>query len=131
MLKLKRYFLFRKVLCIFALMKPKFDIIYTDEAENFILSLPSKARNKVAYNLTKSRYFMDNELFKKLENTDIWKFRTLYNGICYRLLAFWDTERQTLVVATHGFIKKTQKTPQKEISRAETIRREYFNEKSK
>ena len=30
---------------------------------------------------------------------------------------FWDTETETLVVATHGIIKKTQKTPQKEIQR--------------
>ncbi len=47
-----------------------------------------------------------------------------------RLFAFWDTETETLVVATHGIIKKTQKTPQKEIQRAEEIRKEYFNEKN-
>jgi phage-related protein len=58
----------------------------------------------------------DNELFKKLEGTEIWEFRTLYNNIKYRLLAFWDTEEETLVIATHGFIKKTQKTPAKEIA---------------
>ena len=28
---------------------------------------------------------------------------------------FWDTENDTLVVTTHGIIKKTQKTPSKEI----------------
>jgi phage-related protein len=33
------------------------------------------------------------------------------------------------VVATHGFIKKTQKTPAKEIAKAEAIRKEYFNDK--
>lgn len=71
----------------------------------------------------------DNELFKKLEGTEIWEFRTLYNGIQYRLLAFWDTEQETLVIATHGFIKKTQKTPAKEIAKAEAMRKEYFNDK--
>ncbi len=25
--------------------------------------------------------------------------------------AFWDTEEETLVIATHGIVKKTQKTP--------------------
>lgn len=49
----------------------------------------------------------------------------------YRLLAFWDTEEETLVVATHGFVKKTDKTPLKEIRKAEAIRKEYFAEKSK
>lgn len=71
-----------------------------------------------------------NHLFKKLDNSEIWELRTLFSGICYRLFAFWDTETETLVVATHGIIKKTQKTPQKEIQRAEEIRKEYFNDKN-
>ncbi len=54
---------------------------------------------------------MDNELFKKLENSEIWEFRTLFNVICYRLFAFWDTEIEALVIATHRIVKKTQKTP--------------------
>ena len=38
-------------------------------------------------------------------------------------------EEKSLVIATHGFTKKTQKTPQKEIDRAEQLRKEYFNSK--
>ncbi len=68
---------------------------------------------------------------KKLENTDIWEFRTLYNKSCYRLFAFWDTERDTLVVATHGIVKKTQKTPYKEIKKAQEIMKRYFENKNK
>ena len=51
----------------------------------------------------------------------------------YRLLAFWDKVNgtDTLVIATHGFIKKTQKTPPKEIAKAEEIRTRYFNAKDK
>ena len=41
----------------------------------------------------------------------------------------WDTQTDTLVIATHGIIKKTQKTPKKEIAKAERIRQEYFNAK--
>ena len=73
----------------------------------------------------------NKELFKKLENSEIWEFRTLYNGIAYRLFAFWDTDMNTLVVATHGIIKKTQKTPKKEIARAEAIMKQYFEIKDK
>lgn len=73
----------------------------------------------------------NSELFKKLENSDIWEFRTLYNGIAYRLFAFWDTDQKTLVVATHGIIKKTHKTPKKEIAKAETIKKQYFEIKGK
>ena len=93
--------------------------------------MPQKVREKIEYNLTKSQYVIDKELFKKLEGTNIWEFRTLYAGNCYRLLAFWDTEKEALVIATHGFQKKTQKTPRKEIARAEAIRLEYFEDKSK
>lgn len=71
---------------------------------------------------------MDSELFKRL-NDDIWELRTLFNGICYRLLAFWDTESGALVIATHGFVKKTQKTPRNEIDRAEAIMKQYFENK--
>ena len=44
---------------------------------------------------------------------------------------FLDTEEETLVIATHGIVKKTQKTPLKEIAKAEEIRKEYFNNKKK
>lgn len=74
---------------------------------------------------------MDKELFKKLEGSDIWEIRTLFEGSCYRLFSFWDTENETLVIATHGIVKKTKKTPTKEIKRAEDIRKEYFNDKNK
>jgi phage-related protein len=68
---------------------------------------------------------IDPDLFKKLDDTDIWEFRTFYNRMQYRLLAFWDRNGDgiTLVIATHGFIKKTQKTPLKEIAKAEEIRK--------
>lgn len=110
-------------------MNERFHVVYTDEALAFINSLPQKVKEKIAYNISKSMIITDNELFKKLEGTEIWEFRTLYNGIKYRLLAFWDTEKDTLVIATHGFIKKTQKTPAKEIAKAEAMRKEYFNDK--
>ena len=49
--------------------------------------------------------------------------------IAYRLFAFWDTESDMLIVATHGIIKKTQKTPSKEIAKAEKLKEIYFNNK--
>ena len=61
----------------------------------------------------------------------IGEFRTLFNKIAYRLFAFWDTEAETLVIATHGIVKKTQKTPSKEIAKAEEIRKLYFELKKK
>ena len=82
------------------------------------------------YNVWKSREVSDPELFKKLDG-NIWELRTKFMTKQIRLLAFWDkTEKEeTLVVATHGFIKKTQKTPKSEIEKAEKIRKQYFKEK--
>lgn len=102
-----------------------------DAARVFVSSLPEKAQKKITYNLLKVEGGeINKELFKKLENSEIWEFRTLFNGICYRLFAFWDTDTQALVIATHGIVKKTQKTPKKEIEKAEKIRQEYFNDKN-
>ena len=104
-----------------------FQLALLEEAKNFLQSLPEQAYKKILYNVDRvARGEKNRELFKKLENSEIWEFRTLYNGIAYRLFAFWDTDTQTLVVATHGIIKKTQKTPKKEIARAEAIMKQYF-----
>lgn len=70
-------------------LKAKFDIIYMEDALSFLQSLPEKVQDKIAFNISKSRYFIDKELFKKL-NDDIWEFCTKYQGMTYRLLAFWD-----------------------------------------
>ncbi len=104
----------------------KFNIELLDEANEFVRSLPEKTKKKVLYNMLRvQRGEIDDELFKKL-NDYIWEFRTLYNGIKYRLFAFWDTKRRAMIIATHGIAKKTQKTPSKEISKAEAIRKQYL-----
>ncbi len=61
----------------------------------------------------------------------IFEFRVDDSGKFYRLFAFWDTEgeEEPLVMATHGLIKKTNKTPPAEIRKAELIKRDYFEEK--
>lgn len=108
-----------------------FEITFMDDATEFIESLPIVARQKIYYNLRKVKGgFMSDELFKKLDgSSDLWEFRTLYSGIQYRLLAFWDAETKRMVVATHGFVKKTWKVPSKEIARAETLRKKYYESK--
>lgn len=112
--------------------KPLFNLILLKDANEFITALPEKVQDKVFFNIRKVRFGVkDINLFKKLENTDIWEFRTLYQGLAYRLFAFWDNDKETLVVATHGLVKKTQKTPKREIDKAENIRKEWFNRKNR
>ena len=113
-------------------METNFEIDILPEALEFLEKIDDKAREKIYYNIRKSQFTIDNGLFKKLNNL-IWEFRTLYNSKSYRLFAFWDkTELQeTLVIATHGILKKTQKTPTKEIKKAEEIRKGYLDNKIK
>lgn len=87
-------------------------------------------QKKITYNIRKVEGgIKDKELFEKLEGSNIWELRTLFDGAYYRLFSFWDTEEDTLVIATHGIVKKTKKTPRKEIDKAERVRKEYFDEK--
>ncbi len=112
--------------------KPKFKVEFLEEALEFLESLEEKPREKVIYNITKAAYSNDKELFKKLTN-DIWEFRTLFNRVHYRLFAFWDKSgnADTIVVATHGIVKKTGKTPSSDLQKAELVRRSYFEERNK
>jgi phage-related protein len=109
----------------------KFEVMFLTEAREFLLQLDEKSRDKIIFNIDKAKIKMDNELFKKLKD-EIWEFRTLYNKTYFRIFAFWDKEdeQETLVLITHGIIKKTGKTPEKEIDKAERIRLKYFELKN-
>ena len=111
-------------------MDKLFEIIFLDEVFSFLKSLDSKHSEKIIYNIRKSQTKNDPELFKKLTD-DIWEFRTLYQGFQYRLLAFWDktNSQNTLVISTHGFVKKQSKVSDKEISKAKKLRLNYFEAK--
>lgn len=102
-------------------------IIYSEEVDTFLSSLPDRAKKKILYNISLvAGGEIDNELFKKIDDDGIWEFRTEFEGLWYRILAFWDTRTETLIVTTHGFSKKKNKTPPKEIEKAKAIMREYF-----
>lgn len=109
-----------------------FETKFLEEANEFIAQLDPKTIKKIFYNIDLAEQTNDPKLFKKLQN-DIWEFRTKFAGIQIRLLAFWDksNNKETLVIATHGFIKKVDKVPANEIERAERLRVNYFNNQSK
>jgi phage-related protein len=109
-----------------------FQTIFLEEADEFIAKLDVKTAMKVLYNIDLAEQTNDPKLFKKLQN-DIWELRTKFAGLQIRLLAFWDKTdgETTLVVATHGFIKKVDKVPKNEITRAIKIREKYFDNKIK
>lgn len=108
-------------------MDKLFEIVFLEEAFEFLKSLERKHYEKILYNIRKAQIEHDPKLFKKLTD-EIWEFRTLYQGLQYRLLAFWDksSDTKTLVISTHGFIKKRSKIPDKELEKAVQIRKKYL-----
>lgn len=107
-----------------------FETRFMEEANGFIAQLDSKTAKKIFYNIDLAEQTNDPKLFKKLQH-DIWEFRTNYAGLIIRLLAFWDKSdnQQTLVIATHGFVKKVDKIPGNELMRAMKLREKYFEGK--
>ena len=104
-----------------------FETIFLEKTEIFFDTLDKKVVEKILYSIDLAEQTKDPKLFKKI-NTNIWEFRILFSGLQIRLLAFWDTskEKQSLVIGTHGFIKKTDKVPMREIKKAEKIRSIYL-----
>jgi len=107
-----------------------FETKFLEEANEFIAKLDHKTIKKILYNIDLAEQTNDPKLFKKLKN-DIWEFRTKFAGLQIRLLAFWDKtdNKETLVIATHDFVKKVDKVPANEIDRAVKLREKYFNKK--
>jgi len=107
-----------------------FETRFLEEANEFIAGLDLKTVKKIFYNIDLAEQTNDPKHLKKLQN-DIWEFRTKFAGLQIRLLAFWDKtdNKETLVIATHGFVKKSDKVPKKEIERAVRLKEKYFENK--
>ena len=100
--------------------------------DNFLDSLSSKQARKVAWvlNLVEELDIVPRQYFKKMVNTeDIWEVRVRMGSNIFRLLGFFDGAR--IVVLSHAFQKKTQKTPRKAIKLAEERKIDYFKRKKK
>ena len=112
-------------------MSAKFRVLFLEEAKTFLENIDEKASDKIIYNIRKAQVSTDKELFKKLTD-EIWEFRTLFNKTHYRLFAFRDKTDiiDTVVISTHGIIKKTDKTPQGDLDKAERLRNLYLEQKT-
>jgi len=98
----------------------------------FLESLPGKQVQKITWilEIIEEYYIVPKQYFKKLENTDdIWEARATSSPNIFRILGFFDGADR--VILTNGFVKKTQKTPLKEIRLAEKRKKDYFERKGK
>ena len=97
--------------------------------DDFLISLTYKAAQKVAWviRLLVQLERIPAHYFCKMEGTDdVWECRIKLGSDIYRIFAFWDGNK---IILTHGLIKKTQKTPHREIERAEAYKKEYWQHK--
>lgn len=106
-------------------------MVFLDEAIDFVSELDHKIRIKIYFNLDKVKLGLDPKLLKKVSG-EIWEFRLKYAKEQFRILTFWDKSEKsnTLLVCTHGFVKKTKKLSKKEIQKAEDIRKKYWISKA-
>ena len=105
---------------------------YKNYFEEFYVRQTTKVQRKILWTL---RIIEDLEripevYFKHIESSDgMYEIRVQSGSNIFRIFCFFDDNN--LVVIENGFQKKTQKTPWKEIERAEKIKNEYYEEKQK
>jgi phage-related protein len=96
--------------------------------QEFLDSLSGKVAQKILWTL---KLLEDMEIlpatyFKKLTGTNgIWECRIKYASNIYRIFCFFGTH--SVVILTHGLIKKRQKTPKQEIERAESYKKDFLS----
>lgn len=104
---------------------------YKNYFANFMAeqSLPAKKKIYWTLNLIETVPQISGKFLKKLEGTDgLFEIRVEFGGDMFRIFCFFDEGK--LVILLNGFAKKTQKTPLREIERANRLRKQYYEEKS-
>ena len=105
-------------------------IFYKDYFQVFFLKQRDKVKDKIiwTFDLIEELQKIPETYLKHIENTDgLYEIRVQFGRNIFRIFCFFDQGQ--LVVLAHGFQKKTQKTPKKEIEKALKIKEEYENEK--
>jgi len=105
-------------------------IAYKNYFADFYNAQEEKVQEKIEYVIDLVRYekHVPNKFFKHLENTEgIYEIRVITTFKSIRILCFFDNG--DLIILTNCFVKKTQKTPRKEIRISERLRKEYLFEK--
>ncbi len=96
----------------------------------FYLKQDEKVKEKVKYvlELIKQVEKVPEKFLKHLTGTDgLYEIRIEYQSNIYRIFCCFD--KGNLVILFNGFQKKTQKTPNNELEKAEKLKNEYFENK--
>lgn len=98
--------------------------------EEFLDDLTAKQAKKIIWvlNIIEEYESVSAKYFKKLVNTnDLWEVRVSSGSNIFRLLCFFDGN--DVIVLTHAFQKKTQKTPKQTLKIAEKRMNDYLRRK--
>lgn len=105
-------------------------IFFENHFIEFYQKQDQKVRGKIQYDfeLIKRVDRVPEKFLKHLTGTNgLYEIRIEYQSDIYRIFCCFD--EGNLVVLFNGFQKKTQKTPHKEIVRAEQLMQDYFTNK--
>jgi len=103
---------------------------YKERFLSFYFDQSAKVQTIIDYILDYIRFGRDVpvKFFKKLVSTNgIYEVRVLTSEKSIRILCF--KEKEELIILTDCFVKKSQKTPSKEIRLAEKLKKEYSHGK--
>lgn len=97
--------------------------------KDFLLSLDKKMRAKMAdtISILQDNGYKLREPYSKQLSEGIFELRAKFGSGITGVLYFFYVDRN--IILTNGFIKKTQKTPTKEIDRAKKYRMDYLSRK--
>lgn len=104
---------------------------YKNYFVDFYKAQDDKIQEKIEYVLDLIRFErqVPKKFFKALENTDgIYEVRVITTFKSIRILCFFDNGNW--IVLVNCFVKKTQKTPRKEVKLAEKLKKEYIKDKN-
>ncbi|WP_431127647.1 type II toxin-antitoxin system RelE/ParE family toxin [Flagellimonas flava] len=106
-------------------------LFYKDHFIDFYSEQEPKVQKKIEFVLDLVRFEpqVPIKFFKRLKGSEgIYEIRIITTFRSIRILCF--LEGADLVILVNSFIKKTQKTPRKEIKLAEKLKKEYLRTKN-
>ena len=114
---------------------PRFEVEFYETASGdqpareFLLSLDKKMRAKMAdtISILQDNGYELREPYSKHLSEGIFELRAKVGSDITRVLYFFYVDQH--IILTNGFIKKTQKTPPREIERAKKYRADYLRRK--
>ncbi len=101
---------------------------YENHFKDFYFKQSLVVRKKIDWTLIllRNNKIVPEKFFKNLTNTDgLWEVRISAGNGIFRIFCFFD--KGNLIILLSGFQKKTQKTPKKEIKKAERLKKEYYD----